>query len=102
MLTRCFQRPLQHTRLGKHAHLENRFLTKDRTAKVREMHELQRGKKGSADTTAKPSHLAYVASGRIPLFIAMKLVRFLQKLHNESVSIELKNGSVVQGTVTGM
>jgi small nuclear ribonucleoprotein (snRNP)-like protein len=27
--------------------------------------------------------------------------RFLQKLNNESVTVELKNGSVVQGTVTG-
>jgi len=27
--------------------------------------------------------------------------RFLMKLNNESVTIELKNGSVVQGTVTG-
>ena len=28
--------------------------------------------------------------------------RFLQKLNNESVTVELKNGSVVQGTITGM
>ncbi len=32
----------------------------------------------------------------------MKLVRFLMKLSNESVTVELKNGSVVQGTITGM
>jgi len=32
----------------------------------------------------------------------MKLVRFLMKLNNESVVIELKNGTVVSGTVTGM
>jgi small nuclear ribonucleoprotein D1 len=31
----------------------------------------------------------------------MKLVQFLQKLNNESVTVELKNGSVVQGTITG-
>ncbi|CAO1620844.1 unnamed protein product [Sympodiomycopsis kandeliae] len=32
----------------------------------------------------------------------MKLVRFLMKLNNESVTIELKNGSIVHGTVTGV
>ena len=32
----------------------------------------------------------------------MKLVRFLMKLNNESVTIELKNGTVVQGTVHGV
>ncbi|CTQ40749.1 small nuclear ribonucleoprotein D1 [Babesia microti strain RI] len=32
----------------------------------------------------------------------MKLVRFLMKLANESVTIELKNGTVLTGTVTGV
>ncbi|KAJ4454697.1 putative small nuclear ribonucleoprotein Sm D1 [Paratrimastix pyriformis] len=33
---------------------------------------------------------------------ALNLVRFLQKLNNETVSIELKNGSIIQGTITGV
>lgn len=31
----------------------------------------------------------------------VKLVRFLQKLSNETVTVELKNGAVIHGTVTG-
>eukprot|EP00658_Telonema_sp_P-2_P023634 TRINITY_DN19476_c0_g1_i17.p2 TRINITY_DN19476_c0_g1~~TRINITY_DN19476_c0_g1_i17.p2 ORF type:complete len:117 (+),score=26.32 TRINITY_DN19476_c0_g1_i17:233-583(+) len=32
----------------------------------------------------------------------MKLVRFLMKLNNEPVTLELKNGSIVHGTITGV
>lgn len=32
----------------------------------------------------------------------MKLVRFLMRLTNETVTVELKNGTVVQGTVAGV
>ncbi|KAJ3446723.1 small nuclear ribonucleoprotein smd1b [Anaeramoeba flamelloides] len=32
----------------------------------------------------------------------MKLVRFLMKLTNEIVTIELKNGTIIDGTVTGV
>lgn len=32
----------------------------------------------------------------------MKLVKFLMKLKNESVTIEMKNGTVVIGTISGV
>ena len=32
----------------------------------------------------------------------MKLVRFLMKLKNESVTIELKNGTLITGTIIGV
>lgn len=39
--------------------------------------------------------------GFVGLRERMKLVRFLQKLAHETVTVELKNGSVVHGTVMG-
>eukprot|EP00465_Bigelowiella_longifila_P010045 CAMPEP_0185254738 /NCGR_PEP_ID=MMETSP1359-20130426/3655_1 /TAXON_ID=552665 /ORGANISM="Bigelowiella longifila, Strain CCMP242" /LENGTH=135 /DNA_ID=CAMNT_0027838067 /DNA_START=35 /DNA_END=440 /DNA_ORIENTATION=- len=32
----------------------------------------------------------------------MKLVKFLMRLNNETVTVELKNGTVVQGTISGV
>ncbi|XP_063933680.1 small nuclear ribonucleoprotein Sm D1-like [Zophobas morio] len=32
----------------------------------------------------------------------MKLVRFLMKLSGETVTVEIKNGSIIKGTITGV
>jgi small nuclear ribonucleoprotein D1 len=50
-----------------------------------------------------PLHTAHP----LPTFVSqagadMKLVKFLQKLNRETVTIELKNGTVVSGTVVGV
>ena len=41
-------------------------------------------------------------SQRISYSTVMKLVKFLQKLTKEQVTIELKNGTVIQGTIVGV
>jgi hypothetical protein len=41
------------------------------------------------------------AAARPGVAAAMRLVRFLQKLSNETVTVELKNGTVIAGTITG-
>ncbi len=48
-----------------------------------------------------------VCAGGVHLIIirqqyTMKLVKFLQKLNREQVTIELKNGTVISGTVVGV
>jgi len=46
------------------------------------------------------SHFSFTI--RLTQHCIMKLVKFLQKLNREQVTIELKNGTVIQGTVVGV
>ena len=45
---------------------------------------------------------AVIKCSKSGYFTSMKLTRFLMKLVNEQVSLELKNGTVVQGLITGV
>ena len=71
---------------------------------------------GTVCTTVKPPTTLHTVQIPIPaasisryplihknhLKLTMKLVKFLQKLNREIVTIELKNGTVVSGTVVGV
>jgi hypothetical protein len=71
---------------------------------------------GTVCTTVKPPTTLHTVQipipaasiSRYPLIhknhskLTMKLVKFLQKLNREIVTIELKNGTVVSGTVVGV
>ena len=50
------------------------------------------------------ARLSYLSLHRLSqsVKLKMKLVKFLQKLNREQVTIELKNGTVIQGTVVGV
>lgn len=65
---------------------------------------VQRGRETMETTIANHCHsnqnVNEFSYHYIPL--NMKLVKFLQKLNREQVTIELKNGTVVQGTIVGV
>ncbi len=52
--------------------------------------------------TAGAAKFYYNSINRLPHLVTMKLVKFLQKLNREQVTIELKNGTVISGTVVGV
>ncbi|RAL66925.1 hypothetical protein DID88_007707 [Monilinia fructigena] len=79
-------------------------------------HSIGGGNKSEASTedewekahqSASRSTLNHHIDSRTPIFInkkteIMKLVRFLMKCANETVTIELKNGTIIHGTITSV